>query len=540
MPTFQWQPYENRSIGAMLQLMQAPAEARARALRAGGEAQARAAEVGGQATAQAAGTIGGIIAGIPRDIQAAKDAEQMRDVRAQQLENAKTEGSVQNAQLVGLQRQQAGQQVLAKAIKQFSDPEAGTLDHKAIASAVSQAGFSDTANAWLKGVTENEENLTKLASSSRALREQQLSTIGDLAYSAQTPDEFTANVALAAAYGLIPEEQAHQLAEQAAGDNWKATRQQYLSYSPRFKTQQAELSKPVKMAPGETLTVPATGEVVATGGPAKAPNSQEAEFLLDGKRIKGDYLPGADGKPGRYFYNGQDVTAKAQGIPPASLLQNSDDAVNLTDAGLDAAAHMYARTGQLPPMGQGRSSAGVRTRIINRAAELYPGLDIATNKAGFAADAGSLATLTKQLDAISAFEGTAQKNIDVFLERAKKVADTGIPLLNRPLRWAAGAGGSADQTAYEAARQVAVSEIAKIVQNPNLTGVLSDSARHEIESFSPTSATLAQTMEVMKLLKRDMDNRKSSLENQRTSIQQRMKDSQAGGAEPKADPLGIR
>ena len=57
-------------------------------------------------------------------------------------------------------------------------------------------------------------------------------------------------------------------------------------------------------------------------------------------------------------------------------------------------------------------------------------------------------------------------------------------------------------------------EIARIVQNPNLTGQLSDSARHEIEVFNPQNATLKQTIAVMELLKQDMANRKNSLDTQ--------------------------
>lgn len=50
----------------------------------------------------------------------------------------------------------------------------------------------------------------------------------------------------------------------------------------------------------------------------RPPNSQESQFLLDGNSVKGDYIPGASGQPGRYFYQGQDVTGRARVIPPAS------------------------------------------------------------------------------------------------------------------------------------------------------------------------------------------------------------------------------
>ncbi len=39
-------------------------------------------------------------------------------------------------------------------------------------------------------------------------------------------------------------------------------------------------------------------------------------------------------------------------------------------------------------------------------------------------------------------------------------------------------------------------EIARIITNPNLTGVLSDSARQEVSQFNPETATLGQTVKV--------------------------------------------
>lgn len=214
------------------------------------------------------------------------------------------------------------------------------------------------------------------------------------------------------------------------------------------------------------------------------------------------------------------------------------DVTVLTPSGLDMAALNYRKTGTMPPLGMGDRTT--RQRIINRAAELKAediarieagGTDLAGNRADYKADSTSLAGLTKQRDAIGAFEQTAKKNIDLFLEAAKKVPDTGIPLLNTPARWASGAGGSADVAKYNAARQVAISEIAKIVQNPNLTGQLSDSARHEIEVFNPKNATLAQTVAVMNLLKQDMQNRAKSLEDQITNTRGRI-----GGGATAASP----
>lgn len=206
----------------------------------------------------------------------------------------------------------------------------------------------------------------------------------------------------------------------------------------------------------------------------------------------------------------------------------------LTDAGLDAAALNFAKTGQMPNLGMG--SADLKAKIINRSAELMPKLDIAGNKADFKANQDSLVQATKLKDALASFENTAVKNMQILETSAKKVVDSGSPFLNKPLRSIdEKALGSTELPIYRAARQIVVNEVAKLTSNPNLTGQLSDSARHEIESLMPPDMTLAQLLALLPVLKQDMANRTSSIDQQIQAIRGRI----SGGA-TKADPLGIR
>jgi hypothetical protein len=191
----------------------------------------------------------------------------------------------------------------------------------------------------------------------------------------------------------------------------------------------------------------------------------------------------------------------------------------LTNDAMDQAAQRYLSSGELPPMGMGNAGAAIRTKILNRAAELGKGEDIAANKASYHADSTSLTKLTQQLNAVEAFENTAGKNLDLFLKTAEKVPDTGVPWLNTPLRAVSLKGrGSEEVAAFNAARQVALTEIARVVNNPNLTGVLSDSARQEIASLNPDSATFAQIKKVAGILKQDMANRHNSIREQVDSV----------------------
>ncbi len=207
----------------------------------------------------------------------------------------------------------------------------------------------------------------------------------------------------------------------------------------------------------------------------------------------------------------------------------------LTEEGLTAAAMQYATTGSMPPLGM--SNSKIRTEIINKAAALFPGINPGANAGDFSANKGSLTNITKQLDGISAYEKTALKNLDVFLTQAKGIKDTGSPYLNTPVRKLdERLLGSPQMTAFQTARMVVLPEFARIITNPNLTGILSDSARKEIEELVKGDATLPQIEAAAKVLKQDAANRRESLSVQRDAIQGRMRGSQGGTSpEPASD-----
>lgn len=257
--------------------------------------------------------------------------------------------------------------------------------------------------------------------------------------------------------------------------------------------------------------------------PSATPNTPEEQFYATYAAEKGttwERLSTSDKAAARRQWAQADDKSAA----------NAADVTSLTPEGLDMAAVMYRKTGTLPPLGMGDKTT--RQRILNRAAGLTAedisrielgGADIAGNQASYRADRASLAAMQKQRDAITSFEQTASKNIDIFLQTAGKIVDTGSPLANRVARAVGGdVLGSPNIAAYNAARQVAINEVAKIVSNPNMTGVLSDTARREVEAFNPSTATLAQTVAVMRILKRDMANRAGSLDSTLADIRRRI------------------
>jgi hypothetical protein len=176
-------------------------------------------------------------------------------------------------------------------------------------------------------------------------------------------------------------------------------------------------------------------------------------------------------------------------------------------------AQKFNVTAELPPArGFGK---GTMAKILNRALELKPGADIASAGAEYKATSASLKKLQITADAVDAFEATAGKNLDTFLELSRKLADTGSPLFNAPYRkFKEGVEGNPDMAAINAARATAVAEIGKVLSGGTGGGALTEGARHEVESLIKPDATLEQIAAAGNVLKRDMANRKTAVQAQ--------------------------
>lgn len=245
---------------------------------------------------------------------------------------------------------------------------------------------------------------------------------------------------------------------------------------------------------------------------------------LDEKMLTPDYknylLSKQDGFKGNFeSWQNTDANRKRS---VSTTINNS----GLSQDAISMAAQQYIQTGILPALGNG--GAAIKGAILNKAAEMakangQDGLAITLNKAAFAADKESLSNLQKNLDATTAFEGTAKKNLDLFLDKAKLAIDTGSPLANKVFRGGARAvTGSDAQAAMDAARVTAFTEIAKVLNNPTSSGVLSDSARTEAEKVLNGDYTLPQLVAAGNVLKQDMNNRRTEYQNQVNVIKGRI------------------
>jgi hypothetical protein len=192
----------------------------------------------------------------------------------------------------------------------------------------------------------------------------------------------------------------------------------------------------------------------------------------------------------------------------------------LTDQAKDMAAENYFQTGQLPA---GARSPAMIAQIIDRAGQLHPGGSLAGNKAAYDANKKSYDNVTGTLDTLTAFENTGLKNLKQFTDLAEKIPDTGVPWLNTPVRLLnRNLVGDANMAAVEAARSVALREIARVTNDPKLSGQLTDNARGEVSGFSPQNATLPQIKAVAQVLQQDMANVHQSLAAQKADIGKRL------------------
>jgi hypothetical protein len=429
---------------------------------------------------------------------------------------------------------------------------------------------------------------TSTAAKEDATRRGIVTTIGRLAEDAATPEDFTAGLDNMVGLGGLPKQTADHIkaqVTQAGPEAWGAVKDKYVKFGAVYEqaytmkegdkrmrgtTPIATNPKPVDMAPGHVVVqpgvngappVPIASAPFAPGTGQHVVNGQvvDATGAAVGAAIPKQETPSEAAARGAQVAANQarvkEIEARLNGTVPITAAEKAklalerdrltaeakhwdaqdaavEAAPDLTQKGKELLALNFAKSGgALPTLGQGKAGTKLRAEVINMAADVYDGLDLASQKAAYSASKDSLVAIQKQADAVDAFENTAKKNIDLFLEKAKKVGDTGIPFLNAPLRWADNKIlGGKEVPEYEAARRSAIAEIAKVVNTPGLSGQLSDSARHEIESFSEKTATLGQAIGVMETLNREMDNRHESYQQQIEAIKKRIANPPVGAS----------
>lgn len=194
---------------------------------------------------------------------------------------------------------------------------------------------------------------------------------------------------------------------------------------------------------------------------------------------------------------------------------------DLTDQAIENAAYNFAMSGgeRLPALGVGKDAKKAKARIMNRAAEMFGALEGPAQKAAIEAATNSYKKRQEQLSSLSAFEDTAKKNLTRFLELARGIPDLGSPAFNKPVRQLSREFfGSEKMARFQTSLTAVVPEFARIITNPNLVGVLSDDARHHVETMLSGDYTIPMLVGAAEELVRDADNRKTSLQDESAAL----------------------
>jgi hypothetical protein len=388
-----------------------------------------------------------------------------------------------------------------------TDPNTGqkTFDEQGFITDLQQANPT-AATTYRKGAYETQEANVKMTGQQLAVAKQRLDMIsqtyaGLLAKPNVAPQDVATAFQSLAQQGVVPPEAVQAQLQQIPQDPT-----QIRPFLMQHAMQQMDASKRMELALGDMKDI-------TVGGQNK---------MFNINRLTGQVTPvanlGANAESGAGKLE-QDITNKVIPADQAGAYRKKEQtnmammmsgANGLSPQALDMLANLGVQKGEVPQMGMGAAGTAQRVKIANRMAQMgqdgvLPDLGVAG--ASYKADAGSLAQMQKNRDQIINFERTAGANLDQFLSLAKKMPDMGSQWANKPLReLASGAFGSEAQAAAKTALTVVRPEYAKINQGA-LNGVLSDSARKEVEATMPDDATYGQFLAAAKVLKQDVANR---------------------------------
>lgn len=167
----------------------------------------------------------------------------------------------------------------------------------------------------------------------------------------------------------------------------------------------------------------------------------------------------------------------------------------------------------------GKTGQAIRTAINKAITKKLTDANMTTGglaklRQNFVAQKGSIKKMTEQANNIETFEGLAKYNGQRVLDLIDKIDDTGVPFIEGITRKLKKGAGSVDAAEAQSVLTAFQTEAARILNNPNLTGVLSDSARHEVQDMIGGNLSAAQTKRVINRIFAEMDVRKQLINQQ--------------------------
>lgn len=562
------EPYDNsRSTGTILDIMSRGAAARAAAIRASGDAAARAQMVSGEAYGDLGRNLGAIALGTGKQISDYYSPQNQALTEERKAAAADRADALQQRQ-AAVARHQAVSQLMQSALT--TDPTTGivTYDRQRLMSGLAPMGLPpEELKNYLSALDETDAVVSK----AKAAQGDALKSIATLVdRTGNDPAVFQAEVERAIQNGVISRNMAAPylsavqrepqhvatitgaiLGKQPNLHNVGAGESVIDANNPTAGPVYTAPEKPVPVAPGTSLVKPNTGEVTYTAPAKKA--FEQKNVTLDGKP---NQLVNYDAASGQMFMPGSAEPidpSRVRGNTPASVIIRNENAKGLnlpawatnsarptgtdgnvmdpgirkTPNGLYQDAVNFIANGQYPPTGRGSDPIAVAQRAAIDAKvgaiAADAGMDVPALRAFYKANQASLTATQKSFDSVQSFMRTADRNADLLAKVLPKIPDMGSAVFNGPLRSIdQQALGSVDVAQFKTYIQSVQNEYARILTQPNLSGVLSDSARQEAQQLIDPKATVKQILGSIEALRNEGDNRMTSLGEQIQKIQGRM------------------
>lgn len=186
----------------------------------------------------------------------------------------------------------------------------------------------------------------------------------------------------------------------------------------------------------------------------------------------------------------------------------------LSDSALSFMAERVLAGGDEPAFGSGTQGAIARQKFATKLAEVaaargITGEQLTRIRMRYKAEGGAANALERTFQTTEAFSDTARQNLNLLRDTMKKIPDSNVSVVNTLTRGLARATGNADVAAFDTYRRSVANEFARIISQAN-GGVLTDSARKEVDELVRPNASVAQIEASLTALDKEAHNRTTS------------------------------
>jgi hypothetical protein len=214
--------------------------------------------------------------------------------------------------------------------------------------------------------------------------------------------------------------------------------------------------------------------------------------------------------------------AKAATLAEQRAARADEDEVQLSDEALTMKAIQVAMGGSIGQPGRGKMAQENWTKINNKVAELFPGVDLSTQELKRKGLGQAITMQEKALSNVESYRELALGNMTEFLKSMKGVVDVGSPLANKPLRSLDyNLLGSKEQAAMKTAYNAVYPEIARMLtaSPQSFAGIVSVEALEEARKTLPAEGgTYKQVFAAAQIIERDMNRRVDAIQNAKNAL----------------------